>query len=156
MREELAEELVLSCEYAQSPLGLDVPNPRFGWKGVGKLAEELQYSYQITVRQGAQILWDSGVVISKKTNAVRYEGPALVSAIRYSWNVKVTMESGAVCEAEDWFEMGLMQPSDWQGAQWIGHPQPQRGVAPLLRRSFHLKTKPSNARLYLAVSAMPE
>lgn len=150
MREELAEELVLSCEYAQSPLGLDVPNPRFGWKGVGKLAEELQYSYQITVRQGAQILWNSGVVISKKTNAVRYEGPALVSATRYYWNVKVTMESGAVCEAEDWFEMGLMQPSDWQGAQWIGHPQPQRGVAPLLRRSFHLKTKPSNARLYLS------
>lgn len=149
MKNVKTKDLLLHCEYAASPLGLETQTPRFGWKGVGELATELQRSYRIVVRQGETVLWDSGEVESKRCNAVAYAGPALASAARYTWTAIVTTESGGVYENEDWFEMGLLNPQDWQNAQWIGHPAPQRGVSPMLRRSFTLDKAPRSARLYL-------
>ena len=141
---------MLFCEYQHAPLGLETQKPRFGWKGIGLLSTRLQRSYQLIVRQGKTVLWDSGEVLTRRSSAVAYEGPVLAAGTRYTWTVRVTTEDGTVCENGDWFEMGLLRESDWQGACWIGYPDHRRGVAPLLRRSFSLEKKPGDARLYLS------
>lgn len=149
MDTKTTEDLVLYCEYLRTPLGIETPSPRFCWKGTGALRTQQQASYRIAVWTEAGPVWDSGDVISDQSSAVCYGGAALQSAVRYFWRVTVTTRTGEVFSGESWFETGLLSRQDWHGAQWIGHPNPQRGVAPLLRRAFVLHKKPESARLYL-------
>lgn len=142
--------LILYCEYTQTPLGVENPSPRFGWRGTEALREELQKSYRIRVWRGQEPVWDTGEVLSSQSSAICYDGKPLQAAERYRWSVTVTTQTGCVASGEAWFEMGLLREADWRGARWIGHPAPQRGVAPLLRRAFWLNKKPHSARLYLS------
>ena len=150
MNRKTTDDLILYCEYTTTPLGVETPSPRFGWRGTGALREELQKSCRIRVWKGQETVWDSGEVPSDRSSAVCYEGAPLQAATRYGWSVTVTTQTGLVCSGESWFETGLLQEADWHGAQWIGHPNPRRGVAPLLRRAFRLAEKPRSARLYLS------
>ena len=59
----------LTCEYAQNPIGLDTPAPRFGWTldATGRGAS--QAAYRVLVASSAEQLdastgdkWDSGKV----------------------------------------------------------------------------------------------
>ena len=150
MNRRTTDDLILCCEYTTTPLGVETPSPRFGWQGTGTLREALQKSYRILVRKGQETVWDSGEVPSDRSSAVCYEGAPLLAATRYDWSVTVTTQTGLVRSGESWFETGLLQEADWHGARWICHPNPQRGVAPLLRRTFCLAEKPRSARLYLS------
>lgn len=145
-------ELVLLCEYAQTPLGVESAAPRFSWKGEGALCTKMQTSYHITLWSDQGSVWDSGIVKSSQSSAVVYHGPALQSATRYFWQVEITVQGEQMSYRSEptWFETGLLTQQDWKGAAWIGHPAPQRGVAPMFRRAFRLDNKPNNARLYFS------
>lgn len=147
---KMKNDLILYCEYTKTPLGVENPAPRFGWRGEGTLREELQKCYRIRVWTDQETVWDSGDVLSDQSSAVCYNGTPLQTATRYGWSVTVTTLTDHVFSEESWFETGLLREEDWRGAQWIGHPNPQRGVAPLLRRAFCLTEKPRSARLYLS------
>ena len=94
-------------------------------------------------------LWDSGVVSSAETLHVPYAGTKLASRQRCYWRVQVWDKDGTPAGTSEiaWFEMGLLEPGDWQQAHWItgGHSD----ASPRLRRAFTLRGPVASARLYL-------
>ena len=117
----------LRAEYRNTPLGIDVAQPRFSWQMAATAGERgyAQTAYQIEVKdpRGA-VVWDSHRNTTSHSLAIRYAGSALQAATRYSWTVTVWNQAGAKLAASSWFETGLMDPapdsSAWGGAKWIG------------------------------------
>jgi len=127
----------LRCEYLDNPLGIDVARPRLSWVLESKERDQRQTAWHILVastegllRSGRGDIWDSGPVASDQSIQVEYGGPALRSRQRCWWKVRVADRQGRF---SDWsppayWEMGLLQPADWQ-AQWIGLDQTWPGQA---------------------------
>lgn len=118
----------LRCEYDETPLGMDVTQPRFSWVIADTKRGILQAGYQILVASsqanldaGVGDMWDSGKVSSDASIHIPYSGQALQSKERYYWKARCWDQTGEVSDYSDstWFEMGLLQPQDWTG-DWIG------------------------------------
>ena len=118
----------LRTEYANNPLGIDVTKPRLSWKLVSSERGQSQTAYQIQVASSESELlndnpdmWDTGKVESNQSVNVEYEGEPLESGKRYYWRVKVWDKHGSSSEWSEpaWWEMGLLEESDWKG-DWIG------------------------------------
>lgn len=127
MQAEAAVVRNLQVEYRNTPLGIDVQQPRFSWQMEGAAGERgvAQAAYQLEVRdQNGAIVWDSRKVDSSDAIHIRYAGSALKAATRYAWTVTVWTQAGAKLTGSSWFETGLMDPSPglaaWGGAAWIG------------------------------------
>jgi alpha-L-rhamnosidase len=123
----------LRCEYLVDPLGLDTARPRLDWilAATGETPRHLsQASYHILVASSAEILakdqgdlWDSGDVASDQADHIAYAGAPLVSREACYWKVRATDSLGhtTAWSAPATWEMGLLQPADWQ-AKWIDVP----------------------------------
>jgi alpha-L-rhamnosidase len=118
----------LTCEYATNPLGIDTPQPRFGWLLDSDKRAQLQSAYHVLVATSEKQLqanvgdkWDSGKVNSDRSVNVAYRGKALSSDEQCYWKVRVWDKLGrpSTWSKPGSFEMGLMEQSDWKG-QWIG------------------------------------
>lgn len=118
----------LRVNYASNPIGIDDAKPEFAWKLFSKQRAVEQTAYQIRVASspdklvaGQADVWDSGKVASRNSVHVAYGGPALRSATRYWWTVRVWDNKGNVSSwaPPAFFETGLLRRSDWK-AQWIG------------------------------------
>ena len=142
----------LTVEYAHEPLGLDVEQPRFGWR---LERDVLQRAYQVQVassehalRSGRADVWDSGRVESGDSAQVAYGGAPLQPATRYHWRVRVwTGDRASSWSTSEW-ETGLLGEAAWRGARWIGRGED--GAAPRLRREFRLDERVERARLYVS------
>lgn len=130
----------LRCEYLQSPLGIDVAEPRLSWRLESTdpaARNQHQSAYRILVASDPDRLarleadlWDSGDVKSDQSVHVPYGGKALGSRARCWWKVQVRNEAGresAWSEAALW-TMGLLKPEDWGGAKWIGLDGGEEGI----------------------------
>ncbi|MCP5114596.1 MAG: alpha-L-rhamnosidase, partial [bacterium] len=98
--------------------------------------------------------WDTGRVDSDQSIHVPYTGPALASAQRYSWRVRIWDGEDA---ASDWsepaiWEMGLLDASDWT-AKWITpdwEEDPKSSQpSPMLRKEFDVGGAVKSARAYV-------
>lgn len=127
----------LRCEYRENPLGIDVARPRLSWVLASKERDQRQTAWHILVastegllRSGRGDIWDSGLVPSAQSTQVEYAGPPLRSRQRCWWKVRVADRQGRLSDwsAPAYWEMGLLQPSDWQ-ARWIGLEQTWPGQA---------------------------
>lgn len=117
----------LTVDHRVDPIGIDTPAPHLSWQHRIDTRNWRQSAYQILVatgpsllRDGAADVWDSGRQASDESHGIAYAGPALESGRRYYWTVRTWDGDGAgssFAPASFW-EMGLLQPSDWQ-AQWI-------------------------------------
>ncbi|MBD2867003.1 alpha-L-rhamnosidase [Paenibacillus arenilitoris] len=160
----------LQVEYMENPIAVDKERPRFSW-GFAPAKERglSQSAYQIVVASaeekladGAADVWDSGKVRSNRNRNVAYEGPALQSAKRYYWKVKVWDAAGSVSpysEAGTW-DMALLGPEDWQ-ARWIGVTASDKEAwaeegafgpkdpLPLFRTTFRVGKEVSRAKAYI-------
>ncbi|MFD0476684.1 hypothetical protein ACFQ0B_56975 [Nonomuraea thailandensis] len=112
------------------PLGLDVSAPEFSWRITGAGRGRAQSAYRLIVAEecdpaaeGAERVWDSGVVTSPATYDLPYGGAALRPRTRYQWRVMVADESGTWSgwSPAHWFETGLGDATGWT-AGWIGTP----------------------------------
>ena len=122
---------LLRCEYLVDPLGVDVARPRLSWVVSDPRRGAMQGAYRILVASSRGVLdagrgdvWDSGKVESDRTAQVEYAGPGLASAQRVYWKVKTWDKGGGESPwsaAAEW-TAGLLEASDWGGAQWIGVP----------------------------------
>ncbi|MFI7542314.1 family 78 glycoside hydrolase catalytic domain [Actinoplanes sp. NPDC049599] len=111
----------LRVEHLDHPLGIHTRAPRLSWRLPAR-----QLAYRIRTDNG----WDTGRVAGEQSLLIPYEGPALRSAERVTWQVKVWTERGeGDWSAPGWFEMGLLSASDWT-ADWI---EPE---LPLARTTF--------------------
>lgn len=148
--------LELKTEHAREPLGIDTPRPRFRWLLESAERSQLQTAYQIQVSGSLESLlaghaekWDSGKVMSDDSVEASYAGSTLKSAERYYWRVRVWDRQGRATSysAPYFFEMGLLNPEDWQG-KWIATSQDIS--APLFRREFWLDSPVRRARVYVS------
>lgn len=157
----------LTCEYRTNPLGIDVRQPRLSWQMQSDRRGTRQSACQIRVaasetglKDGVDIVWDSGRIESDQSIHVPYRGPLLTSGQRVYWNVRVWDEIGnQVDSSAAWWEMGLLEHSDWQ-AEWIGAPfwggPRTSSPAPYLRKEFTLQKEVVTARLYVTALGLYE
>jgi alpha-L-rhamnosidase len=158
--------LRLTCEHKRNPLGLDAVSPRLSWWMGDVHPGARQSAYQIMVASSPSRLesrpdvWDSGKRDSDQSVDVAYAGPALESGQRCYWKVRTWDEQGRVSawSAPQWWEMGLLAPSDWTG-RWIGaceRDTTASAPAVYLRRQFVLKQNIRSARLYVTARGLYE
>jgi len=117
----------LRVEMKENPVGIGVSQPRFMWKISSGSPDLTQTSYQIQVaespdnlKNGKELLWDSGEVKSNESILIPYGGNPLQSRKQYYWRIKANTNQGST----DWspintWSMTLLNPSDWK-ATWIG------------------------------------
>lgn len=139
----------LQTEYLTEPLGLEIAVPRFYWNCEGGVT---QTAYQIVAKRNEELLWDSGKVLSSRMTQIAYAGKPLRSRDRVEWSVTLWNENDRPGEtAGSWFELGLLEPSDWT-ARWItGDYKPKKNVrypVDCFRKSFSLSGQVRRARLY--------
>ncbi|MGP0062191.1 MAG: family 78 glycoside hydrolase catalytic domain [Isosphaeraceae bacterium] len=163
----------LRCEYRIEPLGVDVKSPRLSWIVGAEMRGQKQTAYQILVAgdeaslgrdQGN--LWDSGRIESDETTAVVYAGKAPGSHQACYWKVRVWDKDGrpsAWSKSAHW-SMGLLEPSDWSRAEWIGSDKSRQielPEAPLVgaRWIWHAgdkgSNKPKGHRLFVTTLRLP-
>ena len=71
-----AELYDLKVDSIVRPVGVDNRSPRFGWKMQSDKTGWRQSAYQLTVKDGDKVVWDSGKVESADSTAIAYEGQA--------------------------------------------------------------------------------
>lgn len=158
----------LKTEYRTNPLGTDVLRPRLSWRLESEKRNTMQAAYQIQVAtsqesltSGRAPLWDSGRISTDASIFQPYGGPALTSATRYYWRVRVWDATGAPSAWSDaaYWETSLLNPSDWS-AQWIGPPASTKdsagAPAPLFRNTFSVKGAIRSARMYITARGLYE
>ncbi|GAA3891764.1 alpha-L-rhamnosidase [Leifsonia kafniensis] len=119
----------LKTDELVNPLGIDNHTPALSWKLTSSVNGQRQSAYRVRVASSSAALsgssqgdiWDSGKVDSADSVGIVYGGPALTSQTRYYWTVQVWGANGDIASASEpsWWEMGLLNPADWQGADWI-------------------------------------
>ncbi len=168
----------LRCGYSQEPLGVDLTNPRLSWELRSKQRNVLQTAYRILVaddsallKKGIGNIWDSKKIISAASIQVQYTGKALQSVKKYFWKLMVWDNKG---NSSAWsyiamWQMGLLNKSDWNNAQWIGYDEvidslriaphihlngkrswgPRRNILPLMRKEFLVAKAIKTATSYI-------
>ena len=155
-RKELAVQQ-LRCEYETNPLGIEVQKPRLSWvlastrRGVKQAAYQIRVMGGGTQPHGQDELWNSGKVSSDQSIHVPYDGRALRSGQRCTWQVRVWDEMDRPTDWSEtaWWEMGLLDVNDWV-AKWIGpdvdEDTEQSQPCPMLRAEFRVEGAVSSAR----------
>ncbi|WP_309120203.1 family 78 glycoside hydrolase catalytic domain [Paenibacillus sp.] len=145
----------LRCEYKKNPLGIDVACPRISWRLETDERAILQSAYRIQVSDQvsfADMLWDSGKVISDISVHVELTGLPVYSCKRYYYRIQVwnqREETTGWSETAFW-ETGLMSDKEWT-ASWISEPRDTSAsgeVCPMLRKAFALGGAVREARIY--------
>lgn len=157
----------LLTEFLENPLGIDVPRPRLSWQIASQRRGVLQSAYQVQAApsladlQAGALLWDSGKVLSARTQGTPYAGPPLGSRQRLYWRVRAWDQEGhpSVYGEPACWEMGLLQEADWT-AEWIETDWEEDAHAfkpsPYYRGSFTLDAPVKTARLYITSHGLYE
>lgn len=123
--QEAFQVTALKTEYATTPLGLDIPNPRFSWQMATSSSQRglAQKAWQLSVfDESGDEVWNSGRTESDESLGIYYQGKPLQASTRYTWKLTVWDKEGRSSKSQSWFETGLLNPSieAWSGATWIG------------------------------------
>lgn len=139
-----------TVEYVEQPQGVDVDSPRFGWKMDSNRIGAAQAAYQIVVKDADGVVaWDSGVVASDDSIAVKYAGEnELEPNTDYSYSVTVWDNQGNSATGESTFSTGI---DNWDGAEWISPGETGYAVS-MLRTEKEISSEKTvkSAKLYMA------
>ena len=169
----------LQCQHMTDPLGVEILKPQLSWKIISSQRNVMQTAYRILVSDNLFSLekndgnvWDSKKVRSAQSIEVSYAGRKLESRKIYYWKVMVWDNKGSEpswSNTAKW-QMGLLTPADWKGAQWIayekmpdslrivpaihGNGKPVPGykteILPLLRKEFTVTKTVKNATAFIS------
>jgi hypothetical protein len=169
------------CENKVNPAGVGLQNIRFGWEAESDENGQSQTAYQLVIASSKEKLQagnydvsNPGIVKSKQSVLVKYNGKPLNPAQTYYWKLRVWDAKNRVGEWSETqqFTTGLFSAADWKGAKWIGYEdlpdsmrvapgvhQPdaqslgnkamQRPVIPLFRKAFTVNKKVKSALLFV-------
>lgn len=154
----------LTCDFLQNPVGIDAATPRLGWKypicrnGLTQRAFEVFVASTPELAQrGEADVWSSGGGEDAAAVSVDYAGRPLMTGERVHWSVRATDNEGNTNfpQAPAYFEMGLLERSDWS-AKWV-HPHINVSYPAhfgLLRKDFAVKQNIRRARLYITARGL--
>ena len=119
----------LRCEYRANPLGIETETPALSWELQSSGRNIMQTAYRVLVAddpvlimQNKGNIWDSKKIYSDQSLQISFNGKPLKSAKKYYWKVIVWDNKGHISESKIvYWQMGLLQPSDWKNAQWIAY-----------------------------------
>ncbi|MGC8552457.1 MAG: family 78 glycoside hydrolase catalytic domain [Phycisphaerae bacterium] len=154
----------LQVQWRHNPVAINSRHPVLSWRLKWPGRGQHQTAYQILAASSRGLLarnigdvWNSHKITSSQCVGIKYAGMVLVSGRRYFWKLRVWNQSG-ICSPwsriASWRE-GLLTPTDWRGAQWIGWPsQHPTGVrhpmpATYLRREFAVDKPIKSAVAYI-------
>lgn len=161
----------LRTERMLSPMSIDTPTPRLGWRIETEKKNVMQTNCHIIVSstmekaiKGEGDLWDT-TINGDQSQWITYAGKQLRSNTPCFWRVKVNTSQGE----SDWsdvqmWNVGLLSESDWSG-QWIGFdaakPWDKEEIhsqlsSRYLRKEFKLDKKVRRATLYISGLGMYE
>jgi len=160
----------LRVEYLEAPITIDTPQPRFSYALLhsGRSATQASFRIVVTRSPAAEVVWDSGQVMSNRTLNIPYGwrlpgAPAtpvtpLVSDADYGWSVKWTDGSGAASPAAAArFSTAILAVAgtgssagspDWRGAGWVSSAV--NGSLRRYRSEFVIAGRPVRGRLYVS------
>ncbi|MDP4208627.1 MAG: family 78 glycoside hydrolase catalytic domain [Bacteroidota bacterium] len=166
----------LRCEFKTNPLGVESTSPLLQWQIFSTQRNTVQKAYRILVSDNPESIqknigniWDSHQISSDASINISYAGTALEPAKTYYWKVMIWDNKNRVSTwspAAQW-QMGLLKPSDWKGAQWIGYEQlpdscktimpihnqkdkfTGNNILPLLRKEFKVKKAIKKASMFI-------
>ena len=147
----------LTVDHKINPFGIENKQPEFSWKITGPGNNIMQTAYLIRVAADekfspANIVWQSGRVESGESVLRTYSGPALKSAQRYYWQVKIWDNNGKESKwsSVSYWEMGLLSQSEWK-AKWIEMESDtsRYSPSPHFRKEFQITRTISSARVYV-------
>jgi alpha-L-rhamnosidase len=159
----------LQCEGQSEPLAAP-SEPQLSWRlqPTDATRGQIQTAWQVLVASSPERLandqgdlWDSGKTEAARSPEVGYGGEVLEAGQKCYWKVRSWDQDDRVSEWSDiaHWEVGLVDPEDWRGAQWIddGKENPAKDEdfykvdpAPLMRGSFELSKPIARARLHVA------
>lgn len=155
----------LRTENLKNPIGIDILQPYFSWQLVSDQRNVAQSAYEIKVAEDAAGLakgkssWTSGKINSDQSIHVPYKGAVLASGKKYYWQVRVWDNKGTASawSAVAFWQMGLLQPTDWK-AQWIGpgYQEDSLFASPLLRKEFNNDKRIKSATAYITAHGLYE
>jgi len=119
--QEEAAPVELKCDYRVNPLAVEKEQPGLSWMVD---AEQSAFHIQAAETEAGLAeagLWDSGWVQGANTTQVLYAGRPVPPAARVYWRVRTRDAAGNVSawSMPAWFEAGLKNEVQWQGAKWI-------------------------------------
>ena len=159
----VAIPVYLRTDYLENPIGLDNSQPRLSWSIQDDRQGAKQTAFRLIVGTDFEAVhskngnaWDTGI---QKSDAIliNYAGRELQPFTRYYWKVIVWDQENKESESQvHYFETGMMNVANWQGA-WIGDRRDKDyKPAPYFRKQF-VATKPiESARVYIAVGGLYE
>lgn len=118
----------LTCNYQANPIAIDSEQPLLSWIINADGFNREQTAYQVLVASQPNLLnekdadfWNSGKVISAQSAHVKYKGEKLNPTQKVWWKVKIWDEKGnaSLWSPVNTFETGLMDETNWGGANWI-------------------------------------
>jgi alpha-L-rhamnosidase len=131
--------------------------PSFSWTLDDALFQTAYEVRAATTEAGLERpnLWKSKKVQSSASAQVPYRGIPLTSRQSVYWQVRVWDEDDQVSEWSEpqFFEMGLLNKTDWGTAQWIEHPtRSARGALPVFAKQVTVDPAKTltKARLYVS------
>ena len=138
----------LRTESLVSPINIDTALPRFSFQLAHTDRGQSQSAYNIVVRQAnGTLVWDSGKVISDRTQNIAYAGSPLSSDADYTWEVTSwdSMGNAGPTSGVATFSTAMLTPAvNFAGADWLGV-----SAGNMLRATFNLSAAPVRARLYI-------
>ena len=149
----------LVCEYKTDPIGIDIVKPRLSWQLTTSDNGVIQTAYEVRVAESAdklnssKLLWSTGKINSNQSVNVVYNGPALITAQRVYWQVRIwdNKDKATSWSSPALWEMGILKPADWK-ATWItfGDAKQVKESLPsqYYRKEFSLSKKVKSARVY--------
>ncbi|HEY2580166.1 MAG TPA: family 78 glycoside hydrolase catalytic domain [Mucilaginibacter sp.] len=158
---------LLTCEYKENPLGIDIKKPGFTWTLSSTKRNEVQSAYEIIVADNETAvnqlkgnMWNSGKVVSSGSIQIEYNGFPLSPYTKYYWRVRVCDGHGNISEWSKvaWFETVALQAADWK-AKWIDDGRPQfkndsdfykNDPMPLFKKEIKIIKKIASVRLYIS------
>ncbi|MCS6827130.1 MAG: glycoside hydrolase family 78 protein [Caldilinea sp.] len=152
----------LKIEYLSNPIGIDRKEPSISYTLEGDSC--FQSAYRLVFARDevfSDIAYDTGKVASSGMTGIRYRGPLLKSRERIYVRCKVWDENDIESEWSDiaFFEMGLLNPSDWK-AKWItGDYTPKKNIrypVDCFKKEFTAARAVKRARLYITACGLYE
>ncbi|WP_200979964.1 family 78 glycoside hydrolase catalytic domain [Echinicola sp. 20G] len=118
----------LTCNSQTNPICIDTA-PSFTWVMNAPGYGREQTAYEILVASNKELLnddhgdlWSSGKILSNKSVGITYDGGNLEPKQKYYWKVRIWDENGEVTgwSPTQYFQMGLVDSSNWGSSKWIG------------------------------------